>query len=273
MRIGLCASERETILLAEKIGYDYVEVGCYSAVMQDKSYHDLLDLRSSLPDGFLYACNVLIPADLRLTGPDVDYAAIRAYCDECFQRLASLGVQMVVFGSSSAKQVPEGFEMERAMEQLVEVVRIFSDHAERYGQNVCIEPLRRLECNIINTMEDSIALAERVNRHNVGAHVDYFQMMQNGERFSKLTSAAPKIMHTHIASPCARTQPTFDDGADYLCFLQALRNGGYQKTVSFEGNYPATESVLKETYEYLHMLCMKADEAAEQAACGDKESV
>ena len=45
--------------------------------------------------------------------------------------------------------LPEGFDFDEAMEQLVKVTRIFADVAKKHGQKVCIEPLRTAECNII----------------------------------------------------------------------------------------------------------------------------
>ena len=246
MKIGICTSEKEVILLAKKVGFDFVEVNASGAVMKDEKYAMLLELSRELPDGFMYSCNGLIPSDVRLTGPDVDLARVREYAETSFARLASLGVKMLVFGSSAAKRVPEGFSFDKATEQLVVAMRIFSDEAAKHGQRVCIEPLRYSECNIINTLENSLELARLVDRENVGAHVDYFHLMQNGERLSKLEGAAKKIIHTHIASPCKRSTPKYDDGADYASFFDYLRRGGYDATVSFEGKFEPTEDELRE---------------------------
>lgn len=251
MKIGLCTSEKELILLARKVGFDFVEVNASGAVMKDEKYAMLLGLSRELPDGFMYSCNGLIPSDVRLTGPDVDLARVREYAETSFARLASLGVKMLVFGSSAAKRVPEGFSFDKAIEQLVVAMRIFSDEAAKHGQRVCIEPLRYSECNIINTLEDSLELVRLTARENVGAHVDYFHLMQNGERLAKLEGAAKKIMHTHIASPCMRNTPKYDDGADYRCFFDYLRRGGYDATVSFEGSFEHTEEELAEMCAYM----------------------
>ena len=251
MRIGICASEPEHIRMAQGAGFDFVEVNTVGNVMNDEKYPDLLELRASLPDGFMYSCNILCSADLRLTGPDVDYEKIRAYCAKSFARLDSLGIKMIVFGSSAAKRVPEGFSMDEAMDQLTEAVRIFSEAAAMHSQRVCIEPIRFSECNIINTALDAAELVRRVDRENVGLHVDYFHMMQNGEKLSQLVELAPMITHTHIASPCKRSMPTFDDGADYAFFFETLRKGGYDETVTFEGSTEWDADLLCRMCEYL----------------------
>ena len=251
MKIGICTSEKEVILLAKKVGFDFVEVNASGAVMKDEKYAMLLELSRELPDGFMYSCNGLVPGEFRLTGPEADEGKIREYAETSFARLATLGVKMLVFGSSGAKRVPEGFSFDKATEQLVVAMRIFSDEAAKHGQRVCIEPLRYAECNIINTLEDSLELVRLTARENVGAHVDYFHLMQNGERLAKLEGAAKKIIHTHIASPCKRSTPKYDDGADYASFFDYLRRGGYDATVSFEGSFEHTEEELSEMYRYI----------------------
>ena len=251
MKIGICASNVENILLARKVGFEFVEIHCVGSVMNDEKYPPMLELSRTLPENFMYSCNCLIPSELRLTGADVDFDKIRKYAAKCTERLASLGVQMLVFGSSAAKRVPDGFAREDAMEQLAEAMRIFSDEAKKYGQRICIEPLRYCECNIINKFEESVELMKMTDRENVGAHVDYFHHMQNGEPIDLLEDGAKYIIHTHIASPQDRTAPDRDDGADYKIFFDTLRRAGYFDTVSFEGNCEWSESALTKMYEYL----------------------
>ena len=69
------------------------------------------------------ACNNFFPGRIRLTGPDVDEQAIRAYYAKALERAATLGVKSIVFGSAGAKRVPEGFDMDRAYQQVVQVTR------------------------------------------------------------------------------------------------------------------------------------------------------
>ena len=255
MKIGLCESRVNEIRKAYEIGFDFVEVSNWAVyTMDDEKYGAMVKLAGELPEGFMYACNGLVPPDFRLTGPEVDYDKIRDFADKSFAKLAKLGVKMLVFGSSKAKIVPEGFDFGKAMGQLIEVTKIFGEAAEKNGQRVCIEPLRTEECNIINTAEDSVKLAKDTGRANVGGHVDYYHLMQNGEKMSKLEGLAKDIVHTHIASPCKRNMPTADDGADYKQFFDYLRKGGYDATVSFEGGGDKTPENLKALCEYLKSL-------------------
>ena len=255
MKIGLCESKLETIKLAYEIGFDFIEISNWEVYkMEDDKYNALIELTKELPEGYIYACNGLVPPDFRLTGPDVSFEEIEKFADKSFAKLAKLGVKMLVFGSSKAKVVPEGFDFNEAMEQLVKVTQIFARAAEKNGQRVCIEPLRTEECNIINTVEDSVELAKRSGCDNVGAHTDYYHLRQNGEKTSKLEALAKDIIHTHIASPCKRVLPVCDDGADYKQFFNYLRKGGYDATMSYEGGGTKTAETLKETCEFLKSL-------------------
>ncbi len=255
MKIGLCESRVKEIKQAYEVGFDYVEVSNWAVyTMDDEKYADMLAIKEELPESFMYACNGLVPPDFRLTGPDVNFDEIKKFAEASFAKLAKLGVKMLVFGSSKAKIVPEGFDFDEAMNQLIKVTQIFGEVAAKNGQRVCIEPLRTEECNIINTAEDSVKLAKDTNLDNVGGHVDYYHLMQNGEKMSKLEGLAKDIVHTHIASPCKRIIPTADDGADYKQFFDYLRKGGYDATVSFEGGGNKTPENLKALCEYLKSL-------------------
>ena len=255
MKIGLCESRVKEIKQAYEIGFDYVEVSNWAVyTMDDEKYADMLAIKEELPESFMYACNGLVPPDFRLTGPDVNFDEIKKFAEASFAKLAKLGVKMLVFGSSKAKIVPEGFDFDVDMNQLIKVTQIFGEVAAKNGQRVCIEPLRTEECNIINTAEDSVKLAKDTNLDNVGGHVDYYHLMQNGEKMSKLEGLAKDIVHTHIASPCKRIIPTADDGADYKQFFDYLRKGGYDATVSFEGGGNKTPENLKALCEYLKSL-------------------
>lgn len=234
MKIGMCTAI-ENAELCIKAGADFIEVNNNKiSVMSDEEFEKALELSRKYPGKFT-TCNGLIPKDVRLTGENVDYDFVTEFCEKSFERLSRLGVKTLVFGSGGAKQVPEGFSFETAMEQLVKCVRIFADVAAKYGQTVVIEPLRYQECNIINLVSESQKLAELSERDNVKAHMDFYHFMQNGETLTELKKYAAVLGHVHIASPVWRKIPTFDDGANYQAFIDIIRDGNPEQTVSYEG--------------------------------------
>lgn len=191
--------------------------------------------------------NCLVPGDLRLTGPEVDFDKIRAHAAAVFARLAEIGVKTVVFGSGKAKEVPDGFPMERAWEQLYRVAEIFADEAEKHGQTVVIEGLRKCEVNIVNTIEDVAGYVHHVNRPNVKMLADFFHMAQNGEDFAVIRKYGKDFAHFHIATPDKREMPT----AEYADFvgkcMNALKEIGYEGTISYEGAHDGKYTGAEET--------------------------
>jgi len=253
MKIGICTLV-ENMQKVLDAGFDFIEVNnSRYGTQSDEDFEKAYAIAAEHP-GVALASNGLVPGDIRLTGPDVDYDAIRAFCEKSFARLARLGVKILVFGSSKAKIVPEGFSFDEAWEQLVNCVRIFSEVAAKHGQTVVIEPLRYDECNIINTVEDSVKLAKLADRENVKAHVDFFHLMQNGETLSQLAPLVKELGHVHIASPIKRSAPAFDDGANYHAFFETLRAGGFDGTISYEGKGVSDPEELKTLVSFLRSL-------------------
>ncbi len=254
MKIGICTGI-ENLELCISSGADFVEVNNTAlSKMSDEKFESALELANKYP-GAVYSCNCLIPGDIRLTGDNVSYDEITEFCEMSFERFARLGGKVLVFGSAKAKNVPDGFSREKAMEQIVKSTRIFGDVAAKFGQTVVIEPLCYAEANIINLVSESKQLSELSGRENVKAHVDFYHLMQNGETLTELKKYAGDLGHVHIASPVLRTMPTFDDGANYKDFFNIIKEGNPNQTVSYEGKTVFEEEKLSAMFSFLKGLC------------------
>src|SRR5580698_2805376 len=102
--------------------------------------------------------NCLLPGTLKIVGPDVDFAKIRAYIGTVMRRAAVVGMKILVFGSAGARNVPEGFDRGRAGEQILEFVRMAAEAAAANGIVLVAEPLSRDESNIIHTIAEAMEL-------------------------------------------------------------------------------------------------------------------
>ena len=142
MRFGCCGSlvaqnpDKTGVEIVEKIaqyGYDYIELPL--AEMMELSDADFAALCKRVERSGIRCevCNNFFPGRIRLTGPDVDEQAIRAYYSKALERAATLGVKVIVFGSAGAKRVPEGFDMDKAYQQVVQVTRETGEAASRCG--------------------------------------------------------------------------------------------------------------------------------------------
>ena len=100
MRFGCCGSlvaqnpDKTGVEIVEKIaqyGYDYIELPL--AEMMELSDADFAALCKRVERSGIRceACNNFFPGRIRLTGPDVDEQAVRAYYAKALERAATLG--------------------------------------------------------------------------------------------------------------------------------------------------------------------------------------
>jgi len=233
IRIGIC-TDIKNIDIVEKCGYDYLEAGLASlAAMTDAEYAEAFE-RVQKAHIKVEACNGMLPASVRVTGPDVNAQKIHDYLEHAFTRAEKLGVKVVVFGSAGARNVPEGFNMGQAWRQISNFLRLAQPHAQEHGITIAIEPLRRGESNIINLVSEAVALSALLQLSNVKALGDTYHMAMCSEPLSALTNAGELLAHVHTANALGRILPKEGDGENYMGIFQALKAGNYEGRISCE---------------------------------------
>lgn len=227
-----------------KAGYDYAELPL--AQMMELSDSEFEGLLQSLSEAGLMCCccNNFFPATVRLTGEQTDAKKIEAYIKNAVKRASRLGAGYIVFGSSGAKNVPEGFSKTKAFEQIVEVLRIAGDYTEQAGITIVIEPLNQLESNIILNLDDGMELLKSVNKPSVQLLVDYYHFEKEHETQETLQKVMPYIHHVHFAEPDGRVFPQ-EKKADYATFFDTLKKCGYSGGVSIEAYSPQPEKEIE----------------------------
>ena len=291
MRFGCCGSlvasapDRTGVEIVERLaeyGYDYIELPLAEMMELDGGgFHALRD-RVAASSLRCEACNNFFPARVRLTGPEADLAAAQDYCVRALDRAAQLGAEVVVFGSAGAKQVPEGFPMARAWEQVADITRFAGEQAAQRGITIAIEPVRRPDCNIINTFDEGVAMAGEIGLDSVKVLADIYHLACEEENPGILRRhGAQYLRHVHFSHPNFpeidgesgpeplrgifeaelnrrgwwRTWPSCREEWDYAPFIQALKACGYDRRVSieapigdFQGQAPRTLAFLKEAF-------------------------
>lgn len=244
MKIGCClnmvatrsdGTGVELISAAKSVGFDYLELPLAEMMTTSDSVRE--EIRQSLKQNNISceACNNFFPKTFRLTGDSVDTNGVMDYVNKAFEFASSLGVKRVVFGSGPAKNVPDGFPMERGYGQVVELLKSVAPIAEKNNLIVAIEPLRQAECNLINTFEDGVRLAKDVNSEHVKVLVDFYHLTEESEPVSHLLEyGKANLRHVHFAKPQGRVYPVGFADADYTPFIQALKEIGYDERISLE---------------------------------------
>ena len=245
MRFGCCSNmvakgaDGTGIEIIEKIaeyGFDYIELPL--AQMMEFSDEQFAALKERVNNAKIRCetCNNLFPANMRLTGPMVDKKQIAIYYMRALKRAGELGVEYVVFGSGPAKNVPEGFPMEEGYRQVVNLLKKISLAAKENNITIAIEPLRRQECNLINTFKEGCQLAKEVGSPNVRVLVDYYHLTQEQEPIQNILDLGKEyLVHTHFARNEGRVYPeTMEEDSAYRPFIDALKAIGYKGRVSCE---------------------------------------
>ena len=236
MKIGVCRNVVQSIE-DYPVQTAHVEISAMDLRNMDPAIYNTFKKKVEAGEILTYSCNGLFPGDIRLTG-DVDKVVLKDYCDKTFYKLAELGIKLAVFGSGKAKHVPDGFDRQKAWEQLYELGTLLSDEAKQYGQTVVVEPLRFEEVNIVNTVVEGAEYCRVVGRDNFKLLVDFYHFNSNGEDWATLEQNKDLLCHTHIATPVKRSRPqTEEEWAFFARCMSALKNIGYTGRMSFEGGF------------------------------------
>lgn len=247
MKIGCCAYSKDrsadpagtgSFPILKKLGYDYVELGLAGlTALSEEQFQRVLDAlkESGLP---CEACNGFIPASVRVTGPQADKDKIKAYLAKAFSRAKAVGAKVIVFGSSGAKNVPEGFPRDEAYRQIIETCKMAEPFAAETGITVAIEPLNYQEANIINTVAEGYQLAKDAAQPHVKLLVDYYHWVRNKETLEELDDCADILVHAHFAEEEKRSYPK-EDKEIYRAFMERMKANGYEGRISMEAGVQA----------------------------------
>lgn len=235
MKFGICGSLADAAAI-KAAGWDYVEENVQNILqgtISDEQWKQESTIKSAvLP---VPAANCLVPGNLKITGPQVDPAALRQYMATSLRRAEKVGIHTLVFGSGAARNVPDGFDRKTAVAQITDFVRMSAGIAAEHGVMIVAEPLNRGECNIINSVSEAMEYVKAINHPNFQCLVDSYHFWLENEPLENLRQAMPWIKHVHLADKDGRVAPGLSGKADYRPFFRVLKQGGYDGRISFEG--------------------------------------
>ena len=237
MKLGLC-TQITNYKAAEDAGFDFTEP-TVAELVPGKPDAEFAKTRESIaranitPEAF----NCFIPGELKITGPNVDLGALKEYVAVVCSRARAVGAEVIVFGSGSAREVPEGFPVDKALGQIVEFLQAIGPIAADAGITITVEPLRKAECNIINLVKEGYEIARRVGHPAIRTLADLYHVGQENEPCENIVEGPELLAHVHIAYPVTRMCPLPDDGFDYKPFFRALKQANYDGRISVESSW------------------------------------
>lgn len=211
-------------------GFDYAELPAMSfADMDSCGFSSVLGVFEAP-----VACN-LFPGRIPLVSWERDLCVICDYLDVVLSRAVSLGIGKIVFGSGKARSYDaSSMSFDTAMERLKKTVcSAIIPKACEYGVTILLEPLKRGECNLINTVEEGYSFVSDVSSPRFLLMADIYHMNSNGEDLSTLVSSLDRIHHIHIAGHERSLEDTLRNPY-ILRALSLLGSCGYDETISFE---------------------------------------
>ncbi|SFJ70792.1 Sugar phosphate isomerase/epimerase [Paenibacillus sp. UNC496MF] len=214
------------------LGFDFIECTVVSLNVEDPAAcRRALPayLESPLP---VSVFSIFFPGDLKLVGPERDAERVRRYVHGTAEALHRIGARTVVLGSGRSRSLPEGWEPARGEEQLLSTLDAIADEFQGAGLTLAVEPLNRKESNIVNSVDEAVALAKQINRGPVRVLADFYHMDEEGEALETLERNRDWLAHVHLAdtgrlSPGTGTYP-------YEEFAARLKAAGYGGTISAE---------------------------------------
>ena len=239
MRFGCCGGIADAPLIHDA-GFDYLElpVGALMSATDEEAYQRIMRevLGMGLPVG---ACNVFIPATLKITGPHVAREPLWQYVATALQRMGEIGVRVCVFGSGGARSIPDGFDRATARDQLATFLDHVQETSARHGVHVVIEPLNRGESNVFNSVAESDEFNQSRGLRGIGVLADLYHISVEGEMYDGMVAAGDRLGHVHLAD-ADRSAPGEGAATDYTGFFQTLKRMDYPGTISIEARWRAT---------------------------------
>ncbi len=235
VRVGYCGPLKD-IDAVKAAGFDYMEVRTSEvAALSDADYESVAAKLKHVGLPVLSA-NLFLPADIKVTGPQIDKQRQMEYVRRALDRVSRLGVRLVVFGSGGARQVPEGFSRQEAFQQLVDFGKRIAPEARSRNITIAIEPLRHQETNIINNTTEALAWVNAVNDPNIQLMIDYYHFQVEKEDPSAILKVKDHLRHLHMANPNGRVMALKWDEYNYLPFFAVLRQIHYDRLISLEAS-------------------------------------
>lgn len=194
------------------------------------------------------AANDMSSSVCAVYGPELDLASPEAdvrragveHARACIEVAGTLGAGIVVgaFCGSGGRQVLTAAESSERIRRGAAELHEIGELARRSNVTIAVEGLNRYENNLVNTLEDVVALVQRADHPNIAALLDLFHAnIEQFDLIGAIRNVGPRIVHCHAVDN-TRGAP----GSGHLPWaeiLAALREIDYDGALVIECFNPA----------------------------------
>ena len=258
MKFGVCAGLDRLEAVVEA-GYDFIEPPARRVLHPEEGEQEFARMREIMERSPIQAeaFNLFIPGSLKVAGPEVDFKDLMEYAGLSIQRAVTLGGEVIVFGSGGARSVPQGFSHDEAKTQIARFLQETAKIASEWGINIAIEPLRKEESNIINSLPEGLEFVRAAKNPAVGILADVYHMESESEPLDNILACGNSLMHIHIAEPLERRAPGLGE-YDFCPFFARLKEISYDKRISIECKWGDFDAEAKAALPFLREAWEKA---------------
>jgi len=193
------------------------------------------------------------PSGIHLTHPDKEVRErTTQYLKDLARFCADVAGKLLVLGSPKQRDVMEGVDYSTAEDYAVEAIEAVLPVCEELGVVLCMEQLSPRETNFCCTVEQTVALIERVDHPLFRLHLDVKAMVDEpAGRPATIRRYAKRLTHFH-ANDENLCGPGWGD-VDFGPIFEALRDVGYDDYISVEvfKFEPGPEAIAVKSLEYL----------------------
>lgn len=231
--------------LLEKIaemGFDFVELP-----VEDPAHYSASELRPVLERlnlGVVLCTAVVGDRDLSAEDPTIREKTL-TYFNDCLELAQQLECDCVagpLYAPVNKPRLPSQAlreaEWQRSAESLARLSRTAGERGVRLG----LEPINRFETDMVNTVEDALAMLDAVGSPHLGIALDSFHMNIEETDFCRAVQATgEKLVHMQV-SDSHRGVPG-DGNSDWDGLRAGLRDIGYDGKLSIESFTPEAQGL------------------------------
>jgi D-psicose/D-tagatose/L-ribulose 3-epimerase len=227
-----------------KIGFDLIEI-----CVEDPATINANAIRKRADAAGVGAtvCGAFGPdRDMSADDPGVRRNAV-GYVRQCAEIAQGLGADIVVgpmYSAVGRTRMAEPDERKAQRALATESIRMAADDAARYGVRLALEPLNRFETDMINTVEQGVALVEQIDRPNVGLLIDTFHMNVEEKNLPAAIRRAGRHIFEFHACSSDRGTPG-EDHLDWPGIVKALRDVQFPGPVVIEAFTPKIKAIAR----------------------------
>ena len=235
------------LLLVEKVaylGFDLIEVAFEDLALIDA---ELLAEHAANVGLDILVCGAYGPGRNLVSADAAERAATAAYVRGLIDAAVICGSEVVAgpaYGAVGKTPAADPAARQRERDLAAAELRPLAAYAGDHGVRLALEPLNRFETDLINVVEQGLALVEAVGSPHIGLHLDTFHMhLEERDSAAAIRAAGDRLFHFHA---CENDRGTPGRGqVAWPAIAAALADVGYGGPVVIESFTPEVKSIAR----------------------------